>query len=329
MSYTVLTRRAALTLLASPLARPAEMLPSKRIYDTGAHNAFTDLIRYRNRWFCAFREAAAHVSTDGTIRVLTSKDGDVWEPAGLVTYPQGDLRDPKLARTPSGSLMLTTAVAFRSGVAKGEPVPHRSLVYLSKDGRTWTEPTKIGDENFWLWRVNWRGTREALSIGYSTGSRDGFIRLYRTTDGVHYETLVDRLLDQNYPNESSIIFRKNGEALCLLRRDGPSKGGLLGVSKSPYRDWQWHELQTRIGGPHMIEMPDGRLLAAVRLYDGKVRTSLCWVDSSAHTITEFATLPSGGDTSYAGLVLEGGRVWVSYYSSHEGKTNIYLAKARV
>jgi hypothetical protein len=37
-------------------------------------------------------------------------------------------------------------------------------------------------------------------------------------------------------------------------------------------------------------------------------------------------LPSGGDNSYPGLVLHDGKLWVSYYSSHEGKTSIYLAE---
>src|SRR5205085_7380324 len=41
------------------------------------------------------------------------------------------------------------------------------------------------------------------------------------------------------------------------------------------------------------------------------------------------TLPSGGDTSYAGLVWHEGLLWVSYYSSHEGKASIYLAKVRL
>ena len=35
------------------------------------------------------------------------------------------------------------------------------------------------------------------------------------------------------------------------------------------------------------------------------------------------TLPSGGDTSYPGLVWHDGLLWVSYYSSHEGKAAIY------
>ncbi len=37
-------------------------------------------------------------------------------------------------------------------------------------------------------------------------------------------------------------------------------------------------------------------------------------------------LPSGGDTSYPGFLLKDHTLWVSYYSSHQGKTSIYLAK---
>jgi hypothetical protein len=37
-------------------------------------------------------------------------------------------------------------------------------------------------------------------------------------------------------------------------------------------------------------------------------------------------LPSGGDTSYPGMLVYKNKLWVSYYSSHQGKTSIYLAK---
>ena len=41
------------------------------------------------------------------------------------------------------------------------------------------------------------------------------------------------------------------------------------------------------------------------------------------------TLPSGGDCSYPGMVWHDGLLWISYYSSHEGQTNIYLARIRI
>jgi hypothetical protein len=73
-------------------------------------------------------------------------------------------------------------------------------------------------------------------------------------------------------------------------------------------------------------LPDGRILAGVRLYDGGARTSLCAIDIERGQLTELLALPSDGDTSYPGLVYHRGLVWMSYYSSHEGRTSIYLAK---
>ena len=45
--------------------------------------------------------------------------------------------------------------------------------------------------------------------------------------------------------------------------------------------------------------------------------------------TPVLTLPSGGDCSYPGLVWHGGLLWMSYYSSHEGKSSIYLARVEL
>ena len=79
----------------------------------------------------------------------------------------------------------------------------------------------------------------------------------------------------------------------------------------------------------MLCLPDGRLVAAVRIRfdDGdQRRTALGVVDPHAGSFSEALVLPSGGDTSYAGMVLHEGMLWVSYYSSHEEKTSIYVAQ---
>lgn len=39
----------------------------------------------------------------------------------------------------------------------------------------------------------------------------------------------------------------------------------------------------------------------------------------------YCALPAGGDCAYAEAVESGDAMLVSYYSSHEGATNIYLA----
>ncbi len=301
----------------------AALVDVRKIWDQAPHNAFTDLVRFNGKWFCVFREGTAHVSPDGALRVITSKDGKDWASASLVTRPDSDLRDAKLTITPDNRLMLSGAAALHPPA----PFKHQSLAWFSKDGRQWSEPVKIGDPNVWLWRVAWH-RQTAYSIGYDTAA-EKFVRLYTSGDGRQFDTLLPRLFDEGGPNETSLIFGPDETALCLLRRDGEPGSAKLGAARPPYTDWQWKDLGVKIGGPHMIWLPDGRVVAAVRLYDGAVRTALAWLDADAGRLTEFLKLPSGGDNSYAGLVWEEGLLWVSYYSSHEGKACIYLARVSI
>ena len=300
----------------------AKIVEVRKIWDHAPHNAFTDLVRFKDRWFCVFREGKSHVSPDGALRVITSPDGQQWESAALLTSSDSDLRDAKITITPDGQLMLCGAGAWHD---KSQHT-HQSLAWFSKDGSTWSQSHPIGDPDLWLWRVTWHQGK-AYGIGYGC-RQDRFVRLYASPDGKTFETLVDRLHDVGYPNETSILF-EGDTAYCLLRRDATPNTGLLGTAQPPYTKWDWKDLGVRIGGPHMIRLPDGRYVAAVRLYDKPVRTSLCWLDVKEGKLREFLTLPSGGDTSYAGLALHDGLLWVSYYSSHEGKTGIYLAKVQI
>ncbi len=301
----------------------AELVEVRKIWDHAPHNAFTDLVRFHDRWFCVFREGKAHVSPDGALRVLTSTDGESWSSVGLVKSTTADLRDAKITVTPEGRLMLGGAGALHPPA----DAKHQSFVWFSDDGTHWSDPVKVADPNFWLWRVTWHKGK-AYGLGYHTAG-EKFVRLYESHDGRSFTPLVDRLFDEGYPNESAITFLPDDTALCLLRRDGDPGSAQLGTSHPPYKDWTWKDLGTKIGGPALIRLPDGRLLAGVRLYDEKVRTALCWLDPEKGTLTEFLTLPSGGDTSYPGLVWHDGILWVSYYSSHEGKTSIYLAKVKI
>jgi hypothetical protein len=298
----------------NPAPRLVEL---ERVRGMAPHNAFTDLIRFKGRWYCSLREGETHVSPDGAIRVLSSADGARWDSAALISSRAGDLRDPKLSVTPDNMLMLNAAIAF----APGSPTRRQSLTWFSSDGRSWGEPLEIGDPDMWLWGVVWHQGR-AYGIGYGEGAA----RLYTSRDGMRYETLAGKLYDQGSPSEGSLAFTGESTALCVLRRDGKDANALLGRAQAPYRAWMWQDLGLRIGGPRMLRLEDGRIIVAGRLYDGKLRTALCWLDPATGKLAEFLALPSGGDTGYPGLVFHDGLLWVSYYSSHEGKASVYIAK---
>src|SRR5687767_12730239 len=96
-------------------ATKAEILEVRKIWDEGRHNAFTDLLRWKDRWWCTFREGEDHVGGEGAIRILTSTDGVTWESAAKLTEKGIDLRDPKLTVMPFGNLMLNCGGSVYEG----------------------------------------------------------------------------------------------------------------------------------------------------------------------------------------------------------------------
>ncbi|HML73374.1 MAG TPA: hypothetical protein PKB02_02650 [Anaerohalosphaeraceae bacterium] len=308
-----------------------ELLTVQKIWDHAPHNAFTDLIRFKEQWYCAFREGKNH-HLGGSIRIIRSSDGAAWESAGLLNYPavldgydEADMRDAKLSITPAGELMLSTAVAFLKSDVRKE----QSLSFFSPDGTSWSKPYDIGTLDEWMWRTTWhKGI--AYNFGYSADKgRSGGIQLYYSKDGKVWAPLGPRYFEESgFPNEQGMVFTQDDVCYTLLRRDQASCTAQLGRAVPPYDTFTWQDLGVRIGGPELIQLSNGSLLAAVRLYDGGPRTSLCWIDETAGTCKEMLKLPSGGDTSYAGIVQQEDVLWISYYSSHEGKAGIYLAKVR-
>jgi hypothetical protein len=323
LSHTAVVMAAALA--AAPLsAADLELLSVKKIWDKAPHNAFTDLIRHEGRFLCVFREGAKHVSPDGALRIIASKDGETWESLALITSKSGDLRDAKLCLKPDGMLSLGGASALHDQTKQR----HQSFVWESKDGKTWSEATPVGDPDYWLWRSTWHG-KDCYNVGYFTLRGGRKTRLYKSTDGKAFEAIVPEFQAESNPNEATIVFEPDGTARCLMLREEGSQSGLIGTAKAPYTQWTWKDLGTRIGGPNMIRLPNGKWLAATRRHDGKVRTSLGWLDPDAGTLREALALPSAGDSSYAGLVWHDNMLWVSYYSTHEKKTSIYLAKVKI
>lgn len=310
-----------------------------KIWDKSGHQAFTDLIRFKNAFYCSFREGESHVASasSGKIRILRSTDGDNWKSVALLEINGLDLRDPKLSITPDKRLMITLAGAvFENGVPK-VLVPMSS--FSDKDGMNFSVPVKatldpsIKPGHDWIWRVTWHN-----GIGYgidyqlkenakdrTTLSKDAWlVYLMKTTDGKHFEN-VSKLDVEDLPNESTIRFDKNGKMYVLIGREAKDRMGVLAESSSPYKTWEYNPLTFRLGGPNFIFLNSKKLLIGTRIYDEGPSTGLYITDLKGNIIKTIK-LPSRGDTSYPGMVVFKNRLWVSYYSTHEGKTSIYLAK---
>jgi len=309
-----------------------ELLDVRKIWDQAPHNAFTDLVRWNDCFYCAFREGRGHVSTDGKIRILESKDADQWQPTGLVSLEGYDLRDAHLSVTPQGGLMLLGGAAPRK--QDNQPAPTGTFVSFSKDGKTFGSPQIAINPGRWLWCVTWHKGK-AYGISYPADDNKPFLELLTSSDGIDFQPYVPKLFGEGYPSEVTLRFDSNDTCFALVRRDqiqGQPNSAMLGVSGPNYTKWQWHDLGPEFngfGGPNLVQIAGGYWIGAGRMHDGGAHTALTYIDVKNGTMTKLLKLPSGGDTSYPGLVWYEGTLYVSYYSSHEGKTSIYLAKAIV
>lgn len=296
----------------------------KKIWDGGLYNAFTDLTHFGGRWLCCFREGVAHNREQGNIRVIASRDGQTWQSVSLIRSKDPvDLRDPKFALMPDGRLMLVVG----GSVLDGDTVIEKhSLVAFSSDGENWSPFHRVLKPNHWLWRVTWFGS---MAYGYAylrhEGAREGY--LVESRDGIDWRYVTQ--LDLPYASEATIRFLESGEMIMLARTEPKDRNlARIGSSKAPYKDWTWKEVEFHLGGPNFIVLPDGRWVAGTRIHnsDGKGgrTTGLAWMTRDSLTpFVHLETVPR--ETGYPGLVWKDGRLWVSYYSDHEGRSSIYIA----
>ena len=175
-----------------------------------------------------------------------------------------------------------------------------------------------------------------MGRGPATGKIDGATRrtaLYRTRDGVSYERIGADLDVPADACEASLAFEPDGTMYAVLRLASDSTRSLLLSAKPPYELFERREIAHGLGGPHLIRLDDGRLIVGTREWpadrvDGvdDYATVVLRVDRDGNF--ERLLMPaSGGDTSYPGLVVHDGELWIQYYSSHEGQTALYLGRA--
>lgn len=321
-----------------PETKPVIRLVSvKKIWDQGEHNAFTDLIRFNNRWFCIFREGKGHADGEGKLRVLTSHDGEAWESAALIELPGRDLRDAKFSIAP-GNRPSDTRMMLVCGAADPSRNPQadfHSFVSFSKDGKQWGKLERVEGFNSrsWLWRVVWhKGFAYGAAYSWEPGTRRNFAVIARSRDGIHYERISK---DLEGLNEAALSFDNNDNLTVVLRSVDSEPKATIAESRAPFADWKTKPLivngwQNKFGGPAVLRLPDGRLIAGGRLYGDKItRTGVGLINLASGQMTDIVELPSKGDNSYPGLVWHNGKLWMSYYSSHEGKTSIYMAQLAV
>ncbi|KAA3613994.1 MAG: hypothetical protein DWQ05_17125 [Calditrichaeota bacterium] len=333
---TVLNSLAVFFLLSTPFyaQSPPEqqaIISVERIWDKAQHSAFTSLVYFNEQFFCAFREGSAHVpGINGTIRIITSEDGQNWRSVAHLSKKDIDLRDPMLSITPHNRLMLNCGGSHYEGK---KLLGMQPLVSFSdQKGANFSQPAAINiDKNIrsgkdWLWRATWHKGLAYAAV-YQAGQAK--LQLVQSGDGKNYK-YISTLNVPGFPNETTLRFSGNGELTALVRRDSQQPTGFLGSSAYPYKNWQWNELNIRLGGPDLLRFENGKMICGTRDYQpNSKRKMMLGKITRTGFFTKLLNLPSDGDCSYPGLLVVDDILYISYYSSHEEKTAIYFAQLRM
>lgn len=297
-----------------------------------AHNSNTDLIAWRDQFYVAYVSSPYHfASDDSVLHVRRSADrGRTWEPVTTFNPPDEDIRDPKFAIV--SERLFLYALKNTNFIAE----PYVSVYAYTEDGRTWTAFSAVPGLDGWLF---WRPKTQDGQIFYNAAYwyEHGKSILIRSADGITWET-VSTIYEGGRNDETEIEFLPDGRLIATARLEyGESDEAILGdirgatliaVAAPPYTTWteQAQSRVTRLDGPYLFTyhertyavgrfQPDlGRSgpLTAQGSALARKRTALFEVRETG--LAYLTDLPSAGDTSYVGLVVEGDVAYTTYYT---------------
>jgi hypothetical protein len=310
----------------------------RRVFHNGEHNAFTDLIRFRDRFYLTFRSCPdGHgVHPTSSIIILESEDARTWKPVHHFRVPKRDTRDPHFLVFKDRLFVYTgTWYCGDSSPKVYEYNKHLGYACWSDDGRTWSKPTMLeGTYGHYIWRAAahngtaylcGRRKRDFVETPRNVRS-DVESAMLESDDGLVWRTRT--LFQTTQGNETAFLFEPDGSVLAVSRFT--LDNSQLCRSKPPYSQWDRTDLHRYIGGPLLAKWGERYLVGGRKNTEEQPKTTLYWLAEGK--LREFVVLPSAGDNSYPGFIeLSPTRGLVSWYSSHEkddsGKTitAIYLA----
>ncbi len=316
----------------------------RKVFDNGQHNAFTDLIRFADKYYLTFRSCPdGHmVHPTSSIRVLSSADGLSWDQVAEFQIQNRDTRDPHFLIF-RDRLFVYTGTWFSGDTTlprnQYDLNLHLGYAVWTADGRSWSDPIPLeGTFGHYIWRAATHGDRAYLcgrrKKDFAVGPKaDAVVQsvMLESEDGLIWRTRA--MFQEVQGDEVAFRFDDEGGLLAVGRRGRETAELIRGGP--PYQRWERHDLGRYIGGP-LLASWDERTVVGGRVNVPGVgpRTVLSWLNGQA--LHDFAELPSDGDNSYPGWIdLGGGKAWVSWYSSHEKNrqnqpvTAIYLAELQI
>ncbi len=299
----------------------------RKVFDDENHDAFTDLCRFRDRFYLTFRccPDGHGISPASWITVLSSADARHWTSVFRFSVPDRDVRDPHFLVFRDTLFVYTgTWLADPEHPVQHDLNDHLGYGAWTGDGTAWNGPRMLeGTYGHYVWRAAVHGGRAYLcgrrkrefAHRFRGETKADVIQsiMLESEDGLVWRPAA--VFSEDKGDETAFLFEADGSVLALVRGPHPLPAQIC-RSCPPYSDWARLSLDRNVGGPLLVKW-NGRYLVGGRktIEPGHPATTLYWLVDDA--LREICELPSAGDNSYPGFLQTGpGTALLSYYSTH-------------
>ncbi len=311
----------------------------------GRHNANTDLIYWNGNYYFIYANQPGNQGSTTTF-LSVNRGNDLPDMAEIMQLRVAgeDIRDPKFAIINN---QIFIYYLKNNGVIA---IPYGTAYMNSSDGVTWSTPADLPSMAGWcLWRPRTIDNVTWYCSVYKNDQTD--CSLFRTTNGINW-AFVSKIASGVGISEDELTFLSDGRMLVSIRNEMNSAtvigdvnaGTLLAIAAPPYTSWSVTlDRLTKLDGPCLFNLNDtsnvthyfavGRfqpevdsMLTAMGSVFAKKRTSLFeFVGLSATPAMRYISdLPSSGDSTYEGVVVKNGRLYITYYTNDPARDPAWL-----
>lgn len=304
----------AASIHAEDTVKPLEV---RKVFANGKHNAFTAMRRFKGDLWLAFRSGENHNSATADVLVLRSNDGKDWQQAYKFDATKDD-RDPQMVVTEQRLYLYCPAMNGKEC---------NTWLAFTDDGKTWSAPRKIYEPQFILWKPCVHDGvfyAAAHKKDESSGGKGREVHFVKSADGINWEK-VSTIRAGNWESETTLFFDGKHHATAFLRQKYGNPQAQILEADPPYATWSARPADVSHFSGHSVHTFRGVTYLLSRTVGPKREYGASIYTFDGGRLTRYCDLPAGGDCAYLEAVEDGSNMLVSYYSSHEGSTNIYLA----
>jgi len=315
--------------------RVLKLLKKEKVISSGRHNAFTDIIYFKGKYYLAFRSGKRHMSRDGDLLISGTSNFKGWQTKTIFSDENYDVRDAKL-------YLFKRRLFCIFPVRYTDEDRFLSLVIFTEDGSLWSKPRPVQRR----WSGSWRPKLykgRLYAAFYSC--RERFLSsswksaLFTSEDGLRWRH-VSIILKGESANETDICFLQGGKLMAVIRREG--KDSVLAFSLPPYKVWEYKSLGVAIHSP-CLKVINRKLLLSGRKFNfveeimnekREYSEEVTLWEWKRGDFIEALSLEAGNniDCGYCGLEKVKGKkeqAVVSYYFGDTTRADIWVAKIKV